>query len=345
MKKKVIFIGLVLVALVLTSGTFAYTYTNNTTTLPATLADDAWTTYEKSLNQPDWDSVLPEGGTTSVNLAPIAPGDYTTIIAQEPSTGEHWELVDEQPADTTTYVSTYGSSVWQGDLYQTADLPVGITTINSVTVHAVIAAAGAWSIDAMTELLTNGQQFSGDTVSTSGTSWTGMSTAYDVNPDTGEAWTAEEINNLQVGITLKGPRNNRAALCTQVYISISYEAEGVIQGDVPEGSLFVITPHPQYPGDLTVKLYLTNTADLLKAYQYLNIKIYVSGSVEAGGTPNYKLLSMENGVVEFSILGGSVPQSVIYVTGGSYGLVSSDPSNWGAGYTLVPEFYCEISQR
>jgi hypothetical protein len=345
MKKKLIFIGMVVIALVLTSGTFAYTYTNANTTLPATLADDAWTTYEKSLNQPDWDSVLPEGGTTTGILVPTAPGDYTTILAQEPSTGEHWELLDEQPADTTTYVSTYGSSTWQGDLYQIGDLPTGVVTINSVTVHAVIAAAGAWSVDAMTELLTNGQQFSGDTASTSGTSWVGISTAYDVNPDTGAAWTADEINNLQAGITLKGSRNNRAAYCTQVYVSVSYETEGISQGNVPEGSLFVITPHPQYPGDLTVKLYITNTADLLKAYQYLNIKILVSGSVEAGGTPDYKLLSIENGVVEFSILGGTTPQSVIYVTGGSYGLVSNDPTKFGTGYTLVPEFYCEISQR
>jgi len=34
-----------------------------------------------------------------------------------------------------------------------------------------------------------------------------------------------------------------------------------------------------------------------------------------------------------------------YAAGGSYSLVSDDPDEWGAGWSITPEFYCEVSQR
>jgi len=33
------------------------------------------------------------------------------------------------------------------------------------------------------------------------------------------------------------------------------------------------------------------------------------------------------------------------VTGGGYGLVSENTSDWGEGWTVIPEFYCEATQR
>jgi hypothetical protein len=217
--------------------------------------------------------------------------------------------------------------------------------ITSISVYVRYASAGDWTVRAMTEIITNDQQFSGVTESTSSTDWVTISTQYDVNPSTGETWTADEVNALQAGVTLKGAGKTKPVYCTQVYVQVNYETSGTSLGEIPQGFLYNTNPDANYMGDLSVKIYITNTADLLKAYQYLNLKINVTGSVEAGNTPDYKVLSMENGVVEFSILGGSSIQYLVSVTGGGYSLVSDNPAEWGAGYTVIPEFYCEITQR
>ena len=128
------------------------------------------------------------------------------------------------------------------------------------------------------------------------------------------------------------------------YVKVSYEFT-IIEGQVPDGDLYVITPHPEYTGDLLVKIYLTNTGALNRAYQYLNMKLYVEGSMEAAKTPDYLILSMENGVALFNIEGGSAESYTVEVTGGSYRLLSGDPEEWSEGWSITPEFYCEVTQR
>jgi hypothetical protein len=78
-------------------------------------------------------------------------------------------------------------------------------------------------------------------------------------------------------------------------------------GEVPAGYLFDLAPHSDYAGDLQVGVYLTNTASLVKAYQYLNMKVYLEGSASANQTPDYQLLSLQNGRANFYVqsLGGS----------------------------------------
>jgi hypothetical protein len=346
MKKKLIFIGLVIIALVLTSGTFAFGYSNSTATLQATMSDTIWATYDVSPVQPDWAGLLPQGGPASVNLVPVASGNATTINEQFPATGEHWDKVAEQPADgNATYVSTYGNGGWQGDLYQIADLPANADNISSITVFAVFASADSWTVKAMTELQTNDLPFSGITQQTSSTNWVTISTQYITNPATSLPWTKADVNSLQAGVSLKGSNPNQAVYCTQVYVQVNYYAAGIVQGPVPQGNLFEVIPNPDYTGDLLVKIYLMNAAKLIKAYQYLNMTVYTSDSIEAGNTPNYKVLSLETGVVEFNIKGGAAVHYYVSITGGSYTLMSDNPANWGAGYTITPEFYCEVTQR
>ena len=71
-------------------------------------------------------------------------------------------------------------------------------------------------------------------------------------------------------------------------------------GEVPSGNLFDITPSAEYSGGAMATVYLANTGDLIKAYDYLNIKVYIYGSEEAEGTPNYRLLTLRNGNANFS---------------------------------------------
>jgi len=149
MKKKLIFSGIALLALVLTT---------------ATIADAVMTTYELSAGQPDWDDILPEGEYDSEYLLPSAAGDDTELPTQSPSSGEHWDKVDDMPADDgDTYVSTLSSQKWEKDLYNLTNFSQadGYETINSVTVYFCFAAGGNYNVRAMAEIKTNGKVFSG----------------------------------------------------------------------------------------------------------------------------------------------------------------------------------------
>ncbi|MFC1949220.1 hypothetical protein ACFLW0_03505 [Chloroflexota bacterium] len=77
--------------------------------------------------------------------------------------------------------------------------------------------------------------------------------------------------------------------------------ENVTCGEVPTGDLYTITPQAAYNGDLEAKVYLANTANLTKAYSYLNMKVYMDGSEEAGEDPEYRLLTLQNGEASFTI--------------------------------------------
>ena len=80
-------------------------------------------------------------------------------------------------------------------------------------------------------------------------------------------------------------------------------SENTTCGEVPTGDLFDITPSPTYSGDVLVDVYLTNAANLTRAYKYLNMKLYLEGSEEAGETPNYQVLSLQNGRASFCLAG------------------------------------------
>jgi hypothetical protein len=339
---------MVLLALVLTTGTVAYTYTNfSSTTLESSLAEGTFATYQPSAQQPDWDSILPEGEYGSETLIPVAAGDDTEFSAQFPNSGEHWDKVDEQPTDDPgTYISTEGYGSWERDLYNLSDYtgPSGLETISAVTVYFRFAAGGNYNVQAMASLKTNGELYDGPTESLSDTTFTTYSWESTVNPSTGKAWTWDEINALQAGVTARGSNKSKPVLCTQVYVQVNYVFSNT-QGEVPQGDLFDITPNPEYTGDLLVKIYLTNTADLLKAYEYINMKVYIANSIEAEKTPNYQILSIETGVITFNIIGGSAEGYKIQITGGSYRLISDNPEEWGTGWSVTPEFYCEVAQR
>ena len=116
-------------------------------------------------------------------------------------------------------------------------------------------------------------------------------------------------------------------------------------GNVPIGDLFTVTPDTTYSGDLVDKVYLANSGNLTKTYQSLNMELYLEGSVEAGETPNYRLLTLENGMATFRLEDGGSGNHTLSVSGGDYTLNSREPSEWEAGWTVSPEFYCEVTQR
>jgi hypothetical protein len=353
MKKKLAFSGILVLALVLTTGTFAYTYTNTSVaSLNGTLADTVWTTYEPSLVQPDWQQVMPGGVYDSEIILPNAPGDETGIADQYPDTGDHWNKVAEMPNDDgKTYLSTSQFNKYQTDLYNLADHKpfeeALVKEIKSITVFFRFAGfTDGSNHDAYAKAMikTHGDIFEGKEEIQTGGTYITKSFEWKGNPATARLWTWEEVNSLQAGISLKADKVHYAAYVTQVYVAVNYEKK-VTQNEVPLGNLFDITPHPNYTGDLQIKIYLTNTAELLKAYNYLNMELYVAKSVEALKPPTIRVLSLENGVATFNIEGSTARKYTVEVRGGAYRLVSANPNEWGKGWNIVPELYCEVTQR
>ena len=336
-----------MLALAISTGTYAYTYTTASATFDVTAGVDEIVTSEPASEQPIWEDILPEADNDYEVLVPNAPGDQTSIPVQYPSSGEHWDKVNAGDG-WDTYVSTWDTKKYQRDLYNLTDHTEGEGTINNVFVFFTFAGhedGGEHTAYAKPAIKTHGKVYEGDEVSHTGGEFTTQVYQWIANPKTGEEWTWEEIDSLQAGINLKGEDETLPAYCTHVYVLIDYALPPITEGAVPEGGIAVITPHPEYSGDLMVNLYLTNTGELNLAYQYLNMKVYMGNSLEAANDPDYQILSLENGVANFNIEGGTAASYTIEITGGSYNLRSGDTNEWGEGWNIIPEFYCEVTQR
>ena len=335
-------IAALVLVLAVTSGLYAFTYISATATMDVTVAGTEIASVQDAASQPDWDSVLDYEGTET--FRPNAPGDETNISDEYPVSGEHWGLVDEETADgDSTYVSTEWWE-WQEDLYNIPDHFVGSGTISYVKVYMVCKAErDPNQTSAYVHIKTNGVEYN-RSENTLTTSYATYSYQWDTNPQTGNDWTWDEIDALQIGVGLRRPRTNTWTRCTQVYAEVGYSTM-LLYSDVPAGDLFEIAPDTDYTGDFAVKVCLTNTGALVKAYSYLNMKLYLEGSVEAGETPDYLLLTLEDGGVTFNMKNYAPGTYTLSVVGGSYCLVSTDTTEWEAGWTVTPEFYCKILQR
>lgn len=126
---------------------------------------------------------------------------------------------------------------------------------------------------------------------------------------------------------------------------------GEFRGSVGTGPLFEITGDNLTASDFVVDVYLTNAADLVDSYRYLNMQLQISDT-DAGGASSdwaensldYMLLTLHNGHVSFTVSpGGASDTHWVYLSGGSY---RTNRWGWGTpGADLDPEFYCEIGQK
>ena len=333
-------LGLVL-ALVVTSGLYAFTYLSATASMGVAVIGEEIATYQSAASQPGWNSILTPVAVGTETLRPNAAGTYS----QADPVGEvsNYLCVDEEVADDdSTYVETSGGAT-EIDTYNIPDHSEGYGTISSVTVYVRCRASTTADLHAAeTVIRTHGTDYFG-TYTLLPTSYTDYSTTYNVNPNTTNAWTWDEIDALEIGVRLYD-NDDGEVRCTQVYVEVDYAAPA-LSGNVPTGNLFDITPDDNFSGDLAIKVYLTNTGALAKAYQYLNMNLHLEGSVEAGETPDYQVLTLENGWVTFNLKDYAPGTYTLSVTGGDYSLVSRDTSGWEEEWTVTPELYCHIVQR
>ena len=147
-------------------------------------------------------------------LRPNDYGDEQQISTQYPDSGPHYDKVDD--TGTGDGDATY---LWETDASYHRDLynlpaPSGSGTINFIKISfRVCQEGGAY---AKPSLKTNLTPVDGTEISPAG-AWTTYSEQWNTNPVTEAAWTWDEIDALQIGISLKG-----ASGCTQLYVEVDY---------------------------------------------------------------------------------------------------------------------------
>lgn len=336
----------VMAFLVLAGGASAYAYRTNSSVVGTAEPVGDIATIATAAGQPDWTQVMPYAADSTATLSPNASGDQTNISSQFPSSGSHYDKVDEvSPDDAVTYVYTNSRS-YQTDLYNLSDLGVSdVNNITSVIVSFRFSGGIRGNQDetgyARAVIKTGGTVYSGDEQTQAGTAFVTRSYSWATNPKTGVAWTVTDINALQAGAEVKISSNQATVRLTWVSVTVSYRGM-VISGNAPPGDLFTVTPAPGFLDYLQVRVYLTNTGNLLKAYSQLSLNLYLQDSVEA---PGYQVLSLENGGAVFNLPGGLAGSRTLRVVGGSYRLVSANTTSWAAGWTVTPELFPEVSQR
>jgi len=334
-----------IVILILGGGVYAYAYTTagGIIGIAEPTGDIATTTATAA--QPSWEDILIPVADTK-NFRPNAAGDETTIWSQEPDSGEHWDKVDEETSDgDSTYVAT-NRNTWLEDLYNITDYSTQTAAgiINYVDVYMECRVTdNTTQPNAYVHIKTNGEEHNGASENLT-TDYETYLYSWDKNPQTTTDWTWDEIDALQIGVGLRRPAVGEYSRCTQVYAEVGFEAP-LLTGNTPTDDLFEVTPHADYTGDLIVSVYLVDTDNVTKAYKYLNMELYLEGSVEAGKTPNYRVLNLANGVATFSIEDSVSDNYTLSVIGGDYTLNSREPNEWEAGWTVTPELYCEARQR
>ncbi|MBA7590892.1 hypothetical protein ES708_33034 [subsurface metagenome] len=148
----------------------------------------------------------PGGFPMEFALRPHAAGDLTEIWAQIPTTGQHWDKVDDvTPDDDDTYVwmPPY-SEAKKRDLYQIGTGLPGIGKIEKVTFSIRIKAAGyyIYLIPPSILLVTHGLLWEKEYPGT-WSFWRTLSWEWPLNPVTNAPWTQDEFTTLQAGVGFK----------------------------------------------------------------------------------------------------------------------------------------------
>lgn len=128
-------------------------------------------------------------------VLPTGAGSSTQFTA---SAGSNYQCVDETPPnEDTDYVST--STAGHVDLYAMGDLPVTPTAIKATMVCAVARKDDVGSRTLRTKLKSGGTTSNGASNALAIT-YAGIADMYEVDPNTGSAWTKTAIDAMEVGI-------------------------------------------------------------------------------------------------------------------------------------------------
>jgi hypothetical protein len=161
---------------------------------------------------------------TTLTLRPNAAGDSTAIPKQYPDSGAHWDKVDEAVADdasTRVYVDDE-LGVHRLDLYNIPNHTSEAGAINKITVYRRCNGDSGGNNQDKVAIKTGGTVYYG-TTHYEGNNWQTFNDVWALNPKTGVAWTWDDIDALQVGVSLRSDEMGYSQ-CTQVYVEVDYAA-------------------------------------------------------------------------------------------------------------------------
>ena len=175
----------------------------------------------------------------TVTSRPNGPGDYATMLKGGTSPAPtNWESCDEGEADDdVTYVYRLQNS-GGSDLYNFEDAALILSEkpIESITVYVRYAYTGYY-LSCGFDIKTHGTAYQYGIPTPYGTGWKSTSVTIDENPFTSLAWTASEIDSLQVG-PFASMGTYDTFKCSQIYVDVTYVSGYIlipIDGESGEG--------------------------------------------------------------------------------------------------------------
>lgn len=146
-------------------------------------------------------------------VRPTGNGAFTEIDSSD--CDNNWECVEDAIADDDLARNLERNGLWKTDTYTIDDLQQS-GTIDSVVVYIRVREDDVGA-EGRTALYTYSTTYYGSVVDLNGIiNYMNVSTAYTTNPNTSAAWTWTEIDDLQIGVSLKKAR------CTQVWVRVYY---------------------------------------------------------------------------------------------------------------------------
>jgi hypothetical protein len=189
------------------------------------------TTYYWSVNVTDgtvWTNATYSFTTYSLlTIRPSAAGRSTQLTKGPPAgPAANYMCVDDlaQNGDAD-YVFSDNQATYINDTYNLTNHAAESGNINFIKIYLCgrnYAVGGGGTDNTMKPVIyTNNQYYESDTEVALTNSYTASNWTHNINPVTSSAWTWAEIDNLEVGVALKG-QVNQYSNCTQAYVEVVY---------------------------------------------------------------------------------------------------------------------------
>ena len=162
----------------------------------------------------------------TLTLRPDSNGSENEAY-QYPDSASHYDKVDEEVSDGDTTYLWYDNNDPRDEYFTYPSSGLGDATINSVTVYAKVKRYNAGYAGFRVVIKVGGNAYGSD-VKYASASYSDKSEEWTTNPDTGQPWTAEEVDALEAGVSFNGVGNGCLwSRVTQVWIVVDYTS-GVV---------------------------------------------------------------------------------------------------------------------
>jgi hypothetical protein len=136
-------------------------------------------------------------------LLPNANGNSSQFIGSDGNSTNNYQLVNENPFNSGTYVETSGAN--NIDLYGFDNLPAAATNIKAIQTMSFATKTDTGALTGISAIRTNGvNYFSGQYEPSSSGNPAFFRQVWEENPNTASSWSQSEINSLEAGFRLEG---------------------------------------------------------------------------------------------------------------------------------------------